>query len=53
MRKLMGCRCIFGIKNHLGQTVTIPQIDKNNPAVITPVLNPAGQGYFFTDIFSP
>ena len=43
----------FRIDHHLGQAVMVAQVDKNNAAVVTHAVNPAGQFYGLADIGFP
>jgi stress-induced morphogen len=40
------------VEDHLGQAFAIPQINKNNPAVIPSTQDPAHQNHFRADIIS-
>ena len=47
----MYLRVDLRVKNHLGYSAAITQIDKNNPAMVTPAQNPAHQGDLLAYIF--
>jgi hypothetical protein len=43
-------RVDLGIKDHLGQTMTVTEINKDNAAMITPPQHPTHKDHFLTDI---
>ena len=49
MRLGRNCR----IEDHLSQAVTVAQVDKNQRAVVTPAVNPAGQQRFLAGVLGP
>ena len=49
MGLFMDVPVVVGVEDHLGESEPVPQIDKDNPAMIPAVLDPAGQPDFPAD----